>query len=111
MPRPPWCVWVGCVDPSVWARGRLAPREDGVADIIVGWARLKAEARGKLAFGEAAEFPERDHTHLLLDRLLLGEGDGLAGRIREHERAVFDLNVDMESELHGHSSHVMVSVF
>ena len=36
-------------------------------------------------------------------RLFLGEGDGLPGRVREYESAVFDLNVDVESDMHGHS--------
>jgi hypothetical protein len=36
--------------------------EDGVADIVIGCARLEAEAGGELALGEAAEFPESDHT-------------------------------------------------
>ena len=78
------------------------PLEDGVADVVVGFARFEAEASGELAFGEAAEFPEGDHADLLLDSLFLGEGDGLPGRVRQHERAVFDLNVDIESDMHGH---------
>ena len=34
--------------------------------------------------------------------MFLGEGDGLADTVCEHERAVFDLNVEVESEMHGH---------
>jgi hypothetical protein len=35
-----------------------------------------------------------------LDALFLGEGDGLAGMVREYERAVFDLNVQVERDMH-----------
>ncbi len=79
------------------------PLEDRVAALGVGGARLEAEAGGKLPCGEAAEFPEGDHADLLLDGLFLGEGDDLAGTVCEHERAVFDLNVEVEREMHGHS--------
>src|SRR5438132_722380 len=60
------------------------------------------EAGGELPFGEAAEFPDGDHADLLLDGLFLGEGDGLAGTVCEHERAGFALNVEVESDMHGH---------
>ncbi len=76
--------------------------EDRVAAVIVGCARLEAEAGGEFPFGEAAEFPEGDHADLLLDALCLGEGDGLPGTVCEHERAVFGLNIEVESEMHGH---------
>ena len=79
------------------------PLEDSVAALVGGGARLEAEAGGKLPCGEAAEFPEGAHADLLLDGLFLGEGDGLAGTVCEHERAVFALNVAVERELHGHS--------
>ena len=75
--------------------------EDGVADIVIGFARLEAEASGELALGEAAEFPESDHTDLLLDGLFLGEGDGLPSTVSEHERALFGLNVEAKSDMHG----------
>src|SRR5262249_58011052 len=54
--------------------------EDGVADIVRGFARLEAEAGGELALGEAAEFSKSEHTDLRLDGLFLGEGDGLPAR-------------------------------
>ena len=75
--------------------------EDGVADIVIGFARLEAEAGGELALGEAAEFPESDHTDLLLDGLFLGEGDGLPSTVSEHERALFGLNFEAKSNMHG----------
>ena len=75
--------------------------EDGVADIVIGFACLEAEAGGELALGEAAEFPESDHTDLLLDGLFLGEGDGLPSTVREPERALFGLNVETKSNTHG----------
>ena len=78
------------------------PCEDSVADVIIGFARFEAEAGGKLAFGEAAEFPECNHADLLLDALCLGEGDGLTDTVCKHESAVVDLNVEVESEMHGH---------
>src|SRR4029434_1006287 len=62
----------------------------------------EAEAGGDFPFGEAAEFPEGDHADLLLDALFLGEGDGLAGTVGEHKSTVFDLHVEVESEMHGH---------
>jgi len=74
-----------------------------VADIVVGFACLEAEAGGELVFGEAAEFPECDHADLFLDGLFLGEGDGLPCTVGEHERAVFGLNAELESHLHGRS--------
>src|SRR5216117_3798371 len=43
-----------------------------------------------------------DHADFLLDALCLGEGDGLAGTIREYERAVLDLNVQVERDMHDH---------
>jgi hypothetical protein len=76
--------------------------EDGVADVIVGLARLEAKAGGKLSLGEVAELPKDDHTDLLLDGLFLGEGDGLPGMVSEYEGAIFDQNVDVERDLHGH---------
>ncbi len=76
--------------------------EDGVADVIVRFARLEAQAGGELALGEVAEFPKGDHADLLLDGLFLGEGDGLPGTVSEHKGAVFDQNVDVERDLHGH---------
>ena len=76
--------------------------EDGVAAVVRGFARLEAEAGGELAFGQAAEFPECNHRDLLLDGLFLGEGDGLPRTVREHKRAVLDLNVDVEREMHDH---------
>jgi hypothetical protein len=75
--------------------------EDGVADIVIGFACLEAEAGGELALGEAAELPERDHTDLLLDGLFLGEGDGLPSTVSEHERALVGLNVETQSNMHG----------
>jgi len=76
--------------------------EDGGADVIVGLARLEAKAGGKLSLGEVAEFPKDDHADLLLDGLFLGEGDGLPGMVSEYEGAIFDQNVDVERDLHGH---------
>jgi hypothetical protein len=76
--------------------------EDGVADVIVGLARLEAKAGGKLSLGEVAEFPKDDHADLLLDGLFLGEGDGLPGMVSEYEGAIFDQNVDIERDLHGY---------
>jgi hypothetical protein len=78
----------------------LGPLEDRVAAVVIGFARLEAEARGKLFFGEAAEFPKDNHADFLLNRLVLGKGDGVTGAIREHKRAVFDLNVEVESDPH-----------
>jgi len=72
-----------------------------VADIVIGFACLEAEAGGELALGEAAEFPENDHTDLLLDGLFLGEGDGLPSMVSEHERALMGLNVETKSNIHG----------
>ena len=74
-----------------------------MAAVVGGGARLEAEAGGELTFGEAAACPEGDHADLLLDGLCLGEGDGLAGAVCEHECASFALHVEVESELHGHS--------
>jgi hypothetical protein len=53
-----------------------------------------------VTFGEATEFPEGNHAYFLLDGLFLGEGDGLAGMVREYKRAVFDLNVQVERNMH-----------
>jgi hypothetical protein len=75
--------------------------EDGVADIVIGFACLEAEAGSELALGEAAEFPESDHTDLLLDGLFLGESDGLPSTVSEHERAFLSLNVEAKSDMHG----------
>lgn len=72
-----------------------------MADIVIGFARLEAEAGGELVFGEAAECPERHHRDLLLDRVFLGAGDGLPSMVREHERAVFGRNIEVESDMHG----------
>jgi len=88
-----------------WAFGQEVGQravEDGVAAVIVGLARLEAKAGGELVLGEVAEFPKGDHADLLLDGLFLGEGDGLPAMVREHEGAVFDQNVDVERDLHGH---------
>ena len=93
-----------------WAAGPPAfghkvggtPLEDRVAAIVIGFACLEAEAGGDLAFGEATEFPEGNHADFLLDGLFLGEGDGLAGMVREYERAVLDLNVQVERNMHDH---------
>ena len=76
--------------------------EDGVADVIVGLACLETQAGGELALGEVAEFSQGDHADLLLDGLFLGEGDGLPGTVSEHKGAVFDQDVDVERDLHGH---------
>ena len=93
----------GVCGPVRWGRRSAAvPLEDRVAAVVVGGARLEAEGGGEFPFGEAAEFPEGDHADLLLDALCLGEGDGLADTVCEHESAVFDLNVEVESEMHGH---------
>src|SRR5438128_348920 len=78
------------------------PCEDSVAAVVIGFARLEAEAGGELAFGEAAEFPEGNHADLLLDGLFLGEGDGFPSTVSEHKRVVFDLHVDVESDMHDH---------
>jgi hypothetical protein len=76
------------------------PCEDSVAAVVIGCARFEAEAGGELAFGEATEFPAGNHADLLLDGLFFGEGDGLPSTVSEHKRAVFDLNVDVESDRH-----------
>jgi hypothetical protein len=76
------------------------PLEDRVAAVVIGFARLEAEARGKLVFGEAAEFSKGNHADFLLNCLVFGKGDGVAGAIGEHKRAVFDLNVEVESDPH-----------
>src|SRR5919204_2909391 len=68
----------------------------------MGFPRLEAEAGSELAFGEATEFPKGNHADLLLDGLFLGEGDGLPSTVSEHKSAVFDLNVDVESDMHAH---------
>jgi len=75
--------------------------EDGSAAIVIGFACLEAETRGELALGETTEFPEGDHTDLLLHSLSLGEGDGFPRTVCEHERAVLGLNVEVEIDLHG----------
>ena len=93
-----WGVWPRPLGQEVGC----GPLENRVAAVVVGCARLEAEAGGELTFGEAAEFPEDNHADLLLNGLCLGEGDGLAGTVCEHKRAVFDLNVELESEMHGH---------
>lgn len=88
-----------------WAFGQEVGQravEHGVSDVIVGLARLEAKAGGKLALGEVAEFPKGNHADLLLDGLCLGEGDSLPGTVSEHEGAVFDQNVNVERDLHGH---------
>ena len=68
-----------------------------------GLARLEAKAGGELALGEVAELAKDNHADLLLDALFLGKREGFSARSREHEDAVFDLNVDVERDLHGHS--------
>src|SRR5207247_7228970 len=67
------------------------PFEDSVADVIIGFARFEAEAGGKLAFGEAAEFPECNHADLLLDGLFLGERERPPRVISEATPFVLDL--------------------
>ena len=79
--------------------------EDGVADIVVGFACFEAETVGELVLGEVAQFPEGDHTNLLLDGLLLGEGDGLPVMVGEDERAIFAQDFDIESDMHVDTSH------
>ena len=91
------CVWAWPFGEEVGWRSV----EDGVADIVIGFACLEAEAGSELALGEAAEFPERDHTDLLLDGLFLGESDGLPSTVSEHERAFLSLNVEAKSDMHG----------
>ena len=71
--------------------------ENGVADIVVGFACFEAETVGELVLGEVAQFPEGDHTNLLLDGLLLGEGDGLPVMVGENERAILAQDFDIES--------------
>ena len=73
-----------------------------MATIVIGFACLEAEASGDLTFGETTEVPQGDHADFLLDALFLGEGDGLAGMVREYERAVLDLNVQVERNMHDH---------
>jgi len=73
-----------------------------MAAIVIGFACLEAEASGDLTFGEATKFSEGKHGDFLLDGLFLGEGDGLAGMVREYERAVLDLNVQVERNMHDH---------
>ncbi len=91
-------VWPRPFGPEVFRRSL----EDGVAAVVIGFARLEAEAGGELAFGQTAEFPECNHSDLLLDGLFLGEGDGLPRTVREHKRAVLDLHVDVERDMHDH---------
>ena len=74
--------------------------ENGVADIVVGFARFEAETVGDLVLGEVAQFSEGDHTDLLLAGLLLGEGDGLPVTVGENERAIFVQDFDIESDMH-----------
>ena len=93
-----WGAWCWTFGQEVGQRAV----EDGVADVIVGLARLEAKAGGQLSLGEVAEFPKDDHADLLLDGLFLGEGDGLPGMVSEYEGAIFDQNVDVERDLHGH---------
>ena len=88
-----------------WAFGQEVGQravEDGIAEVIVGLARLEAKAGGKLSLGEVAEFSKDDHADLLLNGLFLGEGDGLPRMVSEYEGAIFDQNVDVERDLHGH---------
>jgi len=42
---------------AVWEEVGWRSVEDGVADIVIGFACLEAEAGGELALGEAAELP------------------------------------------------------
>lgn len=81
--------------------------ENGVADIVVGFARFEAETVGELVLGEVAQFPEGDHTDLLLDGLLLGEGDGLPVMVGENERAIFAQDFEIESDMHVDTSHMV----
>ena len=99
---------LGAFEGGAWGRAfgqEVGQRtvEDDVADVVVGLARLEAKAGGELALGEVAEFAKDDHADLLLDSLFLGKSDGFPGRSSEHEGAVFDLNVDIERDLHGHA--------
>lgn len=93
-----WGAWDGAFGQEVDQRAV----EDGMAEVIVGLARLEAKAGGKLSLGEVAEFSKDDHADLLLDGLFLGEGDALPGMVSEYEGAIFDQNVDVERDLHGH---------
>lgn len=83
------------------------PMENGVADIVGGFARFEAETVGELVLGEIAQFPEGDHTDLLLDGLLLGEGDGLPVMVGENERAILAQDCDIESDMHVDTSHMV----
>jgi hypothetical protein len=78
------------------------PLEDSLTAIVIGFAGLEAEASGELTFGETTEVPQGDHADFLLDALCLGKGDGMAGTIREYERAVLDLNVQVQRDMHDH---------
>jgi hypothetical protein len=78
--------------------------------VVIGFTRLEAEAGSQLVFGETTEFPEGDHDDLLLDGLVFGKGNGFASAVREHKRAVFDLNVEVESDTHDPPSHLVVSM-
>jgi hypothetical protein len=71
---------------------------------------LEAEARGQLVFGKATEFAKGNHADFLLNRLILGKRDGVAGVIGEHQRAVFDLHIEVESDPHDSSSHLVMSM-
>src|SRR6266568_6719380 len=88
--------------PPFGAKVGEAPLEDSLTAIVIGFACLEAEASGELTFGETTAVPQGDHADFLLDALFLGEGDSLAGTIREYERAVFDLNVQVERDMHDH---------
>ena len=70
-----------------------------MADIVGGFARFEAETVGELVLGEVAQFPEGDYTDLLLDGLLLGEGDGLPVTVGENERAIFVQALDIKSDM------------
>ena len=79
--------------------------ENGVADIVGGCACFEAATVGELGRGEVAQCPAGDHTNLLLDGVLLGEGDGLPVMVGEDERAIFAQDFASESDRHVDTSH------
>jgi hypothetical protein len=85
-----------------WQQIRRWAIEDGIANIIVGFARFEAECLGQLALWEGGEFPHCDHADLFLDRLIFREGDDIALAIGQHESSVFDEDFDIERNIHWH---------
>src|SRR6266700_8447491 len=79
--------------------------ENGVADLVGGCARFEAATVGELGRGEVAQCPAGDHTNLLLDGVLLGEGDGLPVMVGEDERAIFAQECAIESARPVDTSH------